>query len=121
MIGKQRATADQKPGNLGLDLRSRARDEDSGEIREIHQTVRWNPPQSVIIICDMWDDHPCKGAAERVAKLALALNHPVSEARDMGVFIVHAPCGTMSFYEKTPQRNRARENCVSSKARIDAQ
>ena len=92
-----------------LELRSRVPDEDSGEFREIHQTVHWNPRQTAIIICDMWDDHPCKGAAERVAELAPAMDRTVSAARDSGVFIIHAPAGTMSAYEDTPQRRRATE------------
>jgi len=35
------------------------------------------------------------------------MNRTVSAARKTGLFIIHAPCGTLSFYEDTPQRRRA--------------
>src|SRR5665648_304523 len=50
----------------------------------------WNPSETAIIICDMWDQHWCKGAAARVAEMAPSMNNVVSIARDRGVFIVHA-------------------------------
>ena len=109
MTGRQRTPTSQKPGNLMLELRSRARDENGGEFQEIHRTVRWNPRQTAIIICDMWNDHACKSAAERVAEMAPTMNRTVSAARDTGVFIIHAPGGAVSVYEDTPQRRRAIE------------
>ena len=86
-------------------IEQRSRRED----REIHQTVHWNPRQTAIIICDMWDDHTCKAAAQRVGEMVPTMNRMVSAARKAGVFIIHAPSGTMSFYDKTPQRRRAIE------------
>ena len=77
------------------------------EGQEVLQTVHWNPRQTGLIICDMWDDHTCKSAAQRVAEMVPTMNRMVSAAREVGVFIIHAPSGTMSFYEETPQRQRA--------------
>lgn len=71
------------------------------------QTAKWAPAETAIIICDMWDDHTCRGAAQRVAEMAPKLDAFVSAARARGVFIVHAPSGVMKFYNDTPQRKRA--------------
>jgi len=62
--------------------------------------------QTALLICDMWDDHTCRGAAERVAEMAPRMNEVVKAARHRGVFIIHAPSDTMAFYESTPARHR---------------
>lgn len=68
----------------------------------------WRASETAIIICDMWDDHTCKGAARRVAEMAPKVDAFVSAARERGVLIVHAPSDVMKFYEGTPQRLRAK-------------
>ena len=90
-----------KQNDLVLDQRLRRTDQ------EVHQTVHWDPQQTAIVICDMWDDHTCKAAAQRVAEMVPTMNRMVSAARETGVLITHAPSGTMSFYDKTSQRRRA--------------
>jgi nicotinamidase-related amidase/type 1 glutamine amidotransferase len=65
---------------------------------------QWDPRQTAIIICDMWNQHWCKGATERVAELAPVMNRVVSAARDKGVFIIHAPSGTVDHYKDRPAR-----------------
>jgi nicotinamidase-related amidase len=72
-------------------------------------TVEWEPRKTALIICDMWDNHWCKGAAKRVEELAGPLNKVVQEARRRGVFIIHAPSTTVDFYKDTPQRKRAQD------------
>lgn len=89
--------------SLLLEQRSRCEDQEGV------QTVRWDPRQTAIIICDMWDDHTCKAAAQRVAEMVPTMNRLVSAARESGVFIIHAPSGTMSFYDETSQRRHAIE------------
>ncbi len=74
---------------------------------EMRRTVYWDPKKTAVIICDMWDDHTCKGAANRVAEMAPAMNRMVKAAREKGMLIIHAPSGTISLYEDTPQRRRA--------------
>jgi len=69
----------------------------------------WNPKETAIIICDMWNKHWCKGATERVAEMAPALNNVVSIARDKGVLIVHAPSSCMPYYENHPARKQAKK------------
>ena len=73
------------------------------------ESVQWNPKQTALIICDMWDDHWCKSAARRVGEIAGPLNEAVKEARSKGVFIIHAPSTCTDFYKDTPQRKRAQD------------
>src|ERR1051326_8210107 len=70
-------------------------------------SVEWNPKNTAIIICDMWDDHWCKSAAGRVGELAGPMNEIIKRARSEGAFIIHAPSSVTSFYKDTPQRRRA--------------
>jgi nicotinamidase-related amidase len=74
----------------------------------VEKTVEWDPKQTAIVICDMWDDHWCQGAARRVEELAAPMNKVVHAARQQGVLIIHAPSSTVDFYRDTPQRRRAR-------------
>jgi putative membrane-bound dehydrogenase-like protein len=69
--------------------------------------VQLDPKKTAIVICDMWNQHWCKGATERVAEMAPRMNEVVNKARAQGVFIIHAPSETMKFYEGTPARKRA--------------
>jgi len=57
----------------------------------------------------MWADHPCKLAAQRVDRMAPKMNQVVSQARDQGVAIIHAPSGGIQLYEDTPFRKRIKE------------
>ena len=76
---------------------------------------RWQPvviekeiptSQMAIIICDMWDAHWSRGAAERVDAMAPRMNQVVQAARRTGVQIIHAPSDTLTFYTETPARER---------------
>ncbi len=69
--------------------------------------VEWLPDETAIIICDMWNEHGCASASDRVADPAPRINEVVSAARELGVRIVHAPSSTVDFYEGTPARERA--------------
>jgi putative heme-binding domain-containing protein len=88
-------------------LRDRVRvgEGDRFEVRE--RRVSWKTNETAIIICDMWDDHHCKGAAARVAEMAPAMNKAIAAARDLGVTIIHAPSECMKFYKDHPARKRA--------------
>jgi nicotinamidase-related amidase len=93
---------------LVFDVRSRAPLSDgTGRFRVVQEKLEWNPRQTAIIICDMWNQHWCKGATSRVGELAPGMNKVISKARDMGILIVHAPSGTVNFYEKHPACKRA--------------
>ena len=80
-----------------------------GCVEVLEETVSWPTAETAIVICDMWDDHWCAGAARRVGELAGPLNAMLESARERGIFIIHAPSSVVDFYEGSPQRERARE------------
>lgn len=88
---------------LILNLRSTS--DKSGDVST--NKVSWDPKRTALIICDMWDDHWCKSAADRVVEMAPALNRTVNQARKRGVFVIHAPSSVVDFYDGTAQRKLA--------------
>jgi len=93
-----------------LELRLRTRQETtpgSGKFALIEQSVVWDVRQTALILCDVWNAHWCRSATARVAELAPALNNVVERARDLGVFVVHAPSDTLDYYREAPQRRLA--------------
>lgn len=93
---------------LQLHTRSREVSNSSAEqSKEILKTVSWEPGKTALVVVDMWDDHWCKGASERVAELAGPMNKLVAEARQRGVLIVHCPSTCVDFYKETAARRRA--------------
>ncbi len=117
-MGADAAVSKEVDGSLLLELRSRSETAVATKEDLLVRTVRWNPRGTSIIVCDMWDDHTCKGAARRVAAMAPALDRAIKAARKKGVLIIHAPSGTVSAYEETPQRRRAVE-APFSRAKVD--
>jgi len=91
-------TAPDSSSGMLLHLRNHARE----------RVVRWDPAKTALIVCDMWDDHWCNGAARRVAELAGPMNDMISAARERGIFIIHGPSSVVSFYDGSPQRARAK-------------
>lgn len=97
--------------NFTLHLRRRVVLDAKAEVpqyKTIEETVEWDPRQMAVVVCDMWDDHWCRGAARRVVELAGPMNNVIAEARRRGAFVIHAPSTTVDFYEGTPQRERAK-------------
>jgi nicotinamidase-related amidase len=74
---------------------------------ETNSVLLWKPQETAVIICDMWDDHWCKCAAQHCSELAPRVNDFVQVARARGALVVHAPSDTMTFYSGMPQRERA--------------
>jgi nicotinamidase-related amidase len=62
--------------------------------------------ETAILLCDLWDNHWCSGAARRVEAMVPAVEATVAAARAAGVQIIHAPSDTMAFYADAPQRRR---------------
>ena len=93
------------PGKLRLHLRER-REEPKGTFKVIERSVDWDVAETAIIVCDMWDDHHCKIAAQRVGVMARRMNEVLTAARDRGVMIIFAPSETMNIYAGTTYRNR---------------
>jgi nicotinamidase-related amidase len=95
------------PGKLLLHLRERREEpKGSGQIKVVEGAAEWEVSETAIIVCDMWDDHHCKLAAQRVGLMAPRMNQVLSGARDRGVMIIHAPSETMNIYEGMPYRTR---------------
>jgi nicotinamidase-related amidase len=70
----------------------------------VNEIQGWNPKETAIIICDMWNEHWCKGATDRVTEMAPFMNKVVSLAREKGILIVHAPSSCMDYYKNHPAR-----------------
>ena len=99
------------PQPLRLALRSQLleRDEGGHYVWRVHlRTVEWSPPETALLLCDVWDNHWCRGAVERLEAMVPRMNNLVTRLRARGVRIIHAPSGTMSFYEGAPARERLR-------------
>lgn len=98
------------PGTLRLTLRDRREDPAaSGKFKMRERQVEWKVSETAVIICDMWDDHYCKLAAQRVGVMVPKMNKIVSDARGHGVMIIHSPSGTLDLYEGTPYRLRMKQ------------
>lgn len=98
--------------NERLELRTRYQQSiegHDGAYRVVEKSATWDPTQTAIIICDMWDAHWCQGASRRVAEMAPRMNETIAAARKRGVLIIHAPSETMDFYAESPQRKLAQE------------
>jgi hypothetical protein len=88
-----------------VSLRTRTQGASGGTERQ--QTLvdyKLRPNRTVIVTCDMWDGHWCRGATERVNQLAKKMEPVVAQARRNGILIIHAPSNTMDFYALQPQR-----------------
>jgi len=94
-------------GDDMLDLKLRSRTAQNNDLQ--YQDVQWDPRKTAVVICDMWDDHWCQGAAGRVVEMAKPMNQLAEKLRAKGALIVHAPSSVVDFYEGTPQRQRAQK------------
>ena len=92
--------------DLQLNLRRRAT-ASNGVVHAHHETATWDAKKTAIVVCDMWNQHWCKGATRRVGEMAPRMNDVIRAAREKGVFIIHAPSDTLDFYKDTEQRKRA--------------
>lgn len=68
---------------------------------------KWQPAETAIIVCDMWDAHHCLNAVRRETELAPRMEKVLQNARGRGVLIVHAPSSCMEAYKDHPARKRA--------------
>ena len=81
--------------------------EGSSQHHSVIETVKWEPKQTAIVICDMWDQHWCQGATKRVAEMAPRMNRVVQTARDQGALVIHCPSSCLDHYRDSPQRKLA--------------
>ncbi len=78
-----------------------------GDWHPVEKTVQWESKRTAIVVCDMWNQHWCKGATARVGEMAPRMNQVINEARRQGAFIIHCPSDTMNYYKDFPQRKLA--------------
>ncbi len=62
-----------------------------------------------VLIIDMWDQHWCESATSRVAELAPRINDFITEARNRGALIIHAPSDCMGNYNDNAAHQRAQQ------------
>jgi nicotinamidase-related amidase len=94
------------PGKLKLTLRDRPAAKGEKPVAPKERVAEWAAAETAIIICDMWDDHYCKSAAQRVGVMVPRMNETITFARSNGVQIIHSPSGTLDLYTDTPHRKR---------------
>jgi nicotinamidase-related amidase len=120
LIGTLAAAADPGGNELVIEARKRVPVQEAVTITEggITKTVtrvrdvaasfntKLDPAKTAVVVCDMWDDHWCKKAAERCGELAKAAEPVLKVCRDKGMTIIHCPSDTMAFYKDHPARKR---------------
>ena len=115
-------SADDAPNGIQFNLRSRAETSDgSGRHHIVTETESWNPTQTALIVCDVWDLHHSRNAVRREEEFAPRLNEVVKEARRRGVTIIHAPSSCMDSYADHPARKRAVDTPLSENLPTDIQ
>ncbi|MCH1504574.1 MAG: hypothetical protein L7V86_13400, partial [Verrucomicrobiales bacterium] len=67
----------------------------------------WEAEETGFIVCDMWDYHHSVNAVQRLKEFAPKLDRVLSEARNRGATIIHAPSDCMPFYKEHAARQRA--------------
>lgn len=94
--------------DLKLQLRSQQEtSKDSGRYHRLQRSENWNPQETAIIVCDVWDYHHCLNAVKRLGEFAPRLDNLLKTARSQGVTIIHAPSDCMPAYQGHPSRTRA--------------
>ena len=93
-----------------LNLQLRDQHPVSAGAEQFYRKVRnetWQPAQTAVIVCDMWDAHHCVNAVRRGAELAPHIDSFVRALRTRGATIIHAPSSCMEHYAQHPARLRA--------------
>jgi nicotinamidase-related amidase/type 1 glutamine amidotransferase len=78
-----------------------------GSYKVEEKVEQWNPKETALIVCDVWDSHHCLNAVRRVMEMAPRMNQVLEKARSQGVLIIHAPSGCMETYANHPGRKIA--------------
>ncbi|MBI3467763.1 MAG: ThuA domain-containing protein [Planctomycetes bacterium] len=94
--------------NNTITVHKRSRAEQPGGKWAIQEkTEAWQPAETAIIVCDMWDSHHCLNAVRRAVEMAPRMNAVLTKAREVGVLVIHAPSGCMETYQDHPGRKLA--------------
>ena len=79
--------------------------EGNGEMVSVQRGETWQPEQTAMIVCDVWDYHHSQNAVERLEAFAPRLNKVLTEARRRGVTIIHTPSDCMNTYRDLPRES----------------
>ncbi len=94
-------------GSLNLRARSRVQPFSSEDVwQPVEVDLDFPIGETALLLCDVWDEHWCKGATARVNDMVPRMNEVTASLRGSGVQVIHAPSGTMQRYADTPQRLR---------------
>ena len=80
---------------------------DSNLYHRLFREEKWNPSETAVIVCDVWDYHHCLNAVRRLGEFAPRLNQVLVKAREQGMTIIHSPSDCMPAYVDHPARKRA--------------
>ena len=80
---------------------------DSGQHHRLVRQETWNPRETAVIVCDVWDLHHSQNAVRRLEAFAPRLDEVLKEARRRGATIIHSPSDCMDAYPEHPARQRA--------------
>ncbi len=97
-------------GGQTLSLELRYQEPVAEGVSRFHRITReelWQPAETAVIICDMWDSHHCVNAVRRVSELAPRIDLFAKTLRSKGATIIHAPSSCMAHYANHPARHRA--------------
>ncbi len=99
------AIASATRADITVHKRSQVENAGAWTLKETAET--WQPNNTAIIVCDVWDSHHCLNAVRRCVEMAPRMNAVLTKARDQGVLIIHAPSGCMDAYKDHPGRKIA--------------
>lgn len=81
---------------------------DSKLFLHLESKEKWNPEETAVIVCDVWDYHHSLNAVKRLEEFAPRLDAVLQNARKQGMTIIHAPSDCMEAYQNHPARQRAK-------------
>jgi len=102
------------PRPVTFTLQKRIPSADNKQFTLVREKQQWDATRTAIIVCDMWDQHWCRGAQARVAELAPRMNSVLGLARECGILIVHSPSDCMKYYSGWPQRKAAEKYALAT-------
>jgi nicotinamidase-related amidase/type 1 glutamine amidotransferase len=106
--------------DMKLKLRyQQATSENSGRFHTLTKTENWNPKETAVIVCDVWDYHHCLNAVRRLEQFAPKINAVLKSARKQGATIIHSPSDCMPAYKDHAARRRAIQTPAATKSPQD--
>ena len=113
-------TSNANSQELNVTLRTRTPSAADPKVFDLNlKKQTWDPKQTAIIVCDMWDRHHCPTAEKRVVELCPRMNDVLESARKRGILIIHAPSSCMEAYKDHPGRKLAQSAPAAKELPID--